>query len=120
MKPLATGNPQPAVETSVPVLHDCRRAGEWVRHRATVTFRHVRLNSGQVRLEGVRCDGTPLHLICTRLPTGDLVANPHDTYERYLIERSGGVWVSVKAGPWEPLGGDGDAAEQPSLFGATS
>lgn len=119
MKPLAASNSRPRVEVTIPTLHDCRRDGGWVRHRAPITYRRVRLNSGDVRLDGVRCDGTPIALYCQRLPSGDLVADPHDTHERYLIEAGGAVWVSSQAGPWLPLE-DGCGVEQPSLFGEAS
>ena len=42
------------------LLHDCRLSGHTVRHRTPIDYREVKLNSGHLRLEGTRCDGTPI------------------------------------------------------------
>ena len=51
-------------------LHDCDVDAMFgtrtVRHRASFDFTEVKLNSGHLRLEGVRCDGTPIALYGNR------------------------------------------------------
>lgn len=113
------------------LLHDCTLAGRIVRHREGIDFTEVKLNSGHLRLEGTRCDGSAIEAYGnrggSRRSGRSLVAysenadsNDPDRYERVMWE-AGQEWISRDYGPWEPLIDlpeqvpDG---EQPSLLDA--
>lgn len=89
------------------LLHDCGTT----RHRAPIEYREVKLNSGHLRLEGTRCDGTAIEVYANRLNTHEVVvynanADVHDPdrHERTMLdENTGQEWVSRHYGPWEPL-----------------
>lgn len=86
----------------LPLLHDCRHEGEWLRHRTVIACVEHRLNSGGVRMEGVRCDGTPIHAIGRRTAHG-LELDPCTAYDERLRVDGDRAWRSVGGGPWEPL-----------------
>jgi len=108
------------------LLHDCTLAGKTVRHREGIDYAEVNLNSGHLRLEGTRCDGSRIEAYGNRngrsLVAWNENADAHDSdrYERTMWE-AGQEWISRDYGPWEPLIDlpeqvpDG---EQPSLLDA--
>ena len=109
------------------VIHDCQIAGKTVRHREAIDYREVKLNTGHLRLEGTRCDGTGIEAYANRLANGDLVAynenadtHDPDRHERTMREVSTGrEWISKHYGPWELLLDefpDQPGPEQPSLL----
>lgn len=57
---------RPAV--TLRVLHTCGG----VDHIAPLTLTPVRLNSGSTRYEGVRCDGTEIHILDFETEPGEV------------------------------------------------
>ena len=100
------------------LLHDCGST----RHRAPIEFREVKLNSGHLRLEGVRCDGTAIEAYANPVNANELVAynanadaHDPDRHERTMLDRrTGEEWISRSYGPWQPLV---EFADQPAPLG---
>ena len=113
------------------ILHECTIDGETVRHRAPIDYSEVRLNSGAVRLEGRRCDGSRIEVhgrwtsralvtSASGIPIGD-----PDGYERTMYEAgTGAEYISRCHGPWEILIEFPDQVEpepeQDALFGGAA
>ena len=111
------------------LIHDCRIYGQTVRHREPIELTEVKLNSGHLRLEGTRCDGTAIEAYANRQPNCIVAYNENadahdpDRYERTMYEFSSGrEWISKKYGPWEELIDlpDQPGPDQPDLFGGAA
>lgn len=102
----------------LPLLHDCAIDGQWVRHRMEIDCAEVKLNSGAIRFEGTRCDGTPIHTI-GHCAGAAITTDPCTTYDERLMIQGKHMWRSLNYGPWEPLIDfpDQDRLYESDLFG---
>ena len=111
------------------LLHDCRLSGQTVRHRTPIDYREVKLNSGHLRLEGIRCDGTPIEAYANRngntLVAYNENADSHDPdrHERTMCNTdTGEQWISRHYGPWTPISefDEPTGPMQDALFGGAA
>lgn len=90
------------------LLHDCTINGAVVRHREAIDYREIKLNDGNYRLSGTRCDGHWIEAIGQWRGRVLIASNTNappsdpDRYERNMWE-AGREWISRNHGPWEPL-----------------